>query len=341
MKEDQYIKSLFEAANQEPPKLLFEEVAKKFEAATATTPNTIEFIKALLIKNINLNIFIMLLTGSAIAISIWAILTPTTNAIEADLQPVSEIVQPMDIRIDEEEEELNSIDQKDQILDDENKQSHYINEGLQTDQTIEISKLAVEKEAAREVPSLNQDTAQLFEIGKATMPDSFDYQFIPNIYDGNTVQIVEEQDVENTNDPEVNFTVPEPVLEEVLFTLRHTYDKSAAIDFAASLMHLGLAVLINPIYNSKGTVLQRFTLRIRHDKGMDWRMKVNGFKTLEMKVFLNEKKQVEMLSYRFNEKGKFIKPFKVSHGKIRTKIRSGVDEYRSKYQTKVSKSSNR
>ena len=330
MKEDQYIESLFEAAREEAPKISFEEVAQQFEAATTPTP--IEVIKDLLTNSIHLNTIIMIISVTSIAFIFWINSSTTTETPQA--YPI-----------------IKTITKQVESLKKETKKEVIISPIVQTASTkIKNPKhkifSAIKKEQSDTTITISQtpenwiieEVIDIASINKVQPLKITTHQIVSNTYRGKDFELVadeQEEDLVPTN--ETLQSEPNLIFKEVLFTLKSTDDQATAIDFGRSLTNLGLAILINPNYNANGTVLRQFTLRIRHEKGLDWKMKVNGFRTLEMKVFLNEKKQVEMLSYRFNQKGKFSKPIKVSYSKIRTKIRGGTEYGKSKYQTRIRK----
>lgn len=317
MKDDQHIDALFKAAREEKPKVAYDEVAQKLMDNTSTT-SSMEIIKTLINQSVNLNTIIMFIAGSLILLFTWGGYTS-----ESHPQPPTPVMPTPETPVKQQEAKpVTDIQLTSTVTEPAPRSQNTTKPARISEDTSLATPPNQEKVTTPKVSATNGQGIDTFRP-----IETYDSP----ISSANPVQ--SKIDFHPIQAPKSTTALP---IREKLLVLNYTDQEPAVVEFASTLTNYMNTAWISPKYNGQHTIITKFTLKIEHPKGLDWQMKVSGFKILEMKLYLNEKDLVEKISYRFNKKGKFSKPMRVDIGQVRSKIILDKDK-RSKFQTKTKK----
>lgn len=324
MKEEKYINQLFKTAREEAPQKSYEEVAQQFENSLAPV-SFLGSTKAYLSKFINLNLLIMITTISTLVLAIFWVITPTSESISINVPPF-------------ENQELSGINTSEPSVNIEESTISFkeaeqrslrtaISDKIQQEGSRKGISTVVKDKAVKEIrqlqkriitpsttivskevnPEIKQREEQIIK-GKSTATDELDTSnTVPHLVvytpENKTVsakKITFETPKNNTPAQEVSSA------QEVVFLLSRTDSEKVTNIFVETIRAYGFESYLGVGKRKKGNI-NKLNLRIEHAKGLNWRLKLQGFQQLEIKILLDENKNPYGITYRLNQKGQFAK----------------------------------
>lgn len=106
---------------------------------------------------------------------------------------------------------------------------------------------------------------------------------------------------------------------EIILVLDRRDGRKKREQFLVALQAYGFEIQ-NVNFKRNLTTIRKLKLHLRHNKGLDWKVYVKGFRQLEIKVILNENGATKGFYYRFNNRGKYSR-FVTITDKGKTKYR--------------------
>ena len=90
-------------------------------------------------------------------------------------------------------------------------------------------------------------------------------------------------------------------------------DKDEVINSFVSVLE-AYGIETNIVINKKvNLVIKKLTLQLAHSKGLEWQIKLQSFDYLEIRLLLNEKEELEGITYRLNQVGAFADFLTLKH----------------------------
>ena len=99
--------------------------------------------------------------------------------------------------------------------------------------------------------------------------------------------------------------------EEITLELNPEDDQQAFNAFIEAIKAAGFKVSEN-ISKRKMGKLNRFELALKHQQGLNFKIKARGFSAFELKIYKDEQGNLTNFATRFNKKGNFSKPISLA-----------------------------
>ena len=327
MKEEKLIQNLLDQAKSETPQLSFETVAKRFEATAPTT--LIEITKSWIMNNIYLNTLLILTTAGIF------IFTNTVDQMESSqeiTQVMKSIQSEVPIIISPSDSETIAITPDTEVIENPViSLSSNTTSGIGIAKTEESAPLATPKDdSAIEVDASNSlpaeldedrnisisipDTKEEADIGKgpiytdqrlATIPDiNFDNPNLEIKSYGQTIdtQVYASGSINEGLAHQNSDLATAAEKRQVQLLLKRSDDAVAAKKFERALRAAGLQVKMQTEFIQGNQLMDQFSIRLKHDKGLKYRLKGKGFDRFEMKLYFDQNDQLQYFLYSFNEK---------------------------------------
>lgn len=324
MKEEKYINQLFKTAREEAPQKSYEEVAQQFENSLAPV-SFLGSTKAYLSKFINLNLLVMITTVSTLVLAIfWAVTskesicsnnsTPTDNQNLGTITSIEPSVNIVEKTIPFKEAAESSlpitistkIQQKGSrkrtnagVKNKPVKEKVQLQKKIITPSTTMASTKVISEVKQRKEEASKEKDALLDEADTSnTSPHLVVYT--PENKTIDTPKIALETPKNNTSTKDVASA------QEVVFLLSRTDSEIVTNIFVETIRAYGFESYLGVGKRKKG-IINKLNLRIEHAKGLNWRLKLQGFQYLEIKILLDEHENPYGITYRLNQKGEFAK----------------------------------
>jgi len=284
MKEIKDIDQLFKAAKEEVPQRTFEEVSKKFKHSLV--PKTkIDF------RNYfsNFNLFIMTIITIPLAVALYFGFSQSTEA-----EPKKTIPENFNTAIPK-------------TIEPHQKFKSDIKENMTNESTEKMSSKN-DSSKKRNTPVVDSSPDKDDFIAELDTPNSSGISVNQPIKTSNSVNV--QREVINPKEVEIKSPKLSNTASDLLLSKT---DKEEAINsFVNELESYGIETYIVINKKIKG-VNKKITLLLTHREGLKWEMKLQDFDYLEFKFLFNDKEEIEGISYRLNQAGKFTDPLTLKH----------------------------
>lgn len=295
MKED-IIDQLFEQARTEAPDISVEQVCASFQTATAVSPWST--VTSWINKHISMNTLIIF-TMSAL------LLYTLTEQAEHPKDKTTRIFIDSVGQVSE-DSQIDSFRSQRPIVDDSVPQNFPQRPDPNVPKMKEVENQTVDREAQPPIAIQRLDS-QVSPTGQALISESSESEPERDIpitlplsppLDSLPVKPI-------SKEKESNHSLVKDCEEQNgcrILTLRLTDDENAVDNFIAALEATGLNISMKTDYNRSPTYIQSFLIRFKHRKGLNFRLRANGFKKLDLILFVDEAGQIEYFQYRINDK---------------------------------------
>ncbi|MEM1121392.1 MAG: hypothetical protein AAGJ18_13150 [Bacteroidota bacterium] len=313
MKERKNINQLFEAARTEKPQRSFEEVAQRFEVSLPTV-STLSKIKAFLF---NLNNLLIMSVISLVAIFSFSLFTQE-NTPEVVKTPISETITTAErsaepiIEVAPRSVENKIIEVPKSIIATSKPTRIEDRNTIKTKVSTSIKKEKIyleERQVAQKIVS-DEEQFQPKEKVVWSVP-------IPKIKDSvistNTIAATNSASpIQLPIEIQPKKASTEIAKKSVTLQLAKSDSRKAVSDFAKTLNSYGIQTTVSQQKRGVGHI-HKLAFQFRHAAGLDWRMKLQGFDLLEMKMLLDEQQRPYGLTYRLNQDGEFVDYLTLKH----------------------------
>ncbi len=285
MKEDKLLDNLWEAAREENPQASYEEVAKKFQAALPIAAGAGGM--AWFGKYLSLNNIVLVSSLSLVTLATWWSLSSHSNTSSNRVNPLpvknEEIIPPV---------ALDTVEQSNPLISSDTLRSPEI----QDQQVPEI------KEAL--VPAQYPDTPsqELVLLEEEILAEQTPPRQELKI-DSHAVLEPESGELPKLPKVELDHTLPKWTHYQSDFTFVITKNDGEAKvqELFKQLWDWGFLLHTKSKYRFHKSQLSYLFLWLKHENGLDFKLKGEGFERLELHVRLGSQGLVETFSYRFNQ----------------------------------------
>ena len=316
MKEIKNIDQLFKAAKEETPQRTFEEVSQKFEHSLK--PNTTIDVQTYL-SNFNLLIMAVITTALAVAL-FWGFPLSTESVTDPASNPITQLTKTIELQKNNydtiasipaptpEEIVLSkpierpsepTITATSKTLESKNTLKRDTKEIITNTSTVTMLS-ENDSPKKRDTPLVASSSINDHFIESDTLRSSTVNLATQTIKPSNPVTVPTE--VNQSKDVLITPSNPSKITKNLLLSKRNKGNELAS--FVKGLQAYGLETKIELLTQEKG-MIKKITLQLAHPKGLEWEIKLKAFDYLEIKFLLNEKEEIEGITYRLNQVGDF------------------------------------
>lgn len=318
------IDQLFKAAKEETPQRTFEEVSQKFEHSLM--PNTTVDMQTYL-SNFNLLIVAVVTTSLAVAL-FWGFPLSTESVIDSTSNTITQATNIIELQNPTYDtvtsmpaptpEEIVVSKPKQRTPEHTNTANAKTFEGYHT-VTTDTNKKSTNTSTVM-ILSENDSSKKREPPLIASSPIKDDFTIIKDTLSSPAIKANQAMKPSNTIASQTKVNKPKDVLitpykasktkRDLLLSAK---DNEVVINSFVSMLE-AYGIETNLVINKKvNMVVKKLTLQLAHPKGLEWQMKLQSFDYLEIRLLLNEKEELEGITYRLNQVGAFADFLTLKH----------------------------
>ncbi len=301
MREEQYIKSLLEAAKTEAPKTSFEQVAARFKSSVETANIQLpEPEVKWWQKFLHLNTFLVALAGSVGLLSVFLLLKPAPpEVVAAQYGEPAKALTP----VDDPTTRLEAAPNPEVVEQRKTRKSYVVTPPVE-----ERGHKAERTLGQRPSPTSDRSEESVPDVAAEVPNDSVEKPVelkVPELRLSDrplTPSLITSFAESTTSLTPTTLSARRPEIKHfVQLELHPTDTREAVLLFLATLESYGLDIDLSSSTLDKVGTLDKFVLKFRHERGMDFKLRTVGFGYFQIRLQLNAKRELEGFYYRFNE----------------------------------------